>query len=218
MSAPEPKASPDSVSCIQMALAVMTQEQAKLPPGERKFPTSEILRRAAQLDSRRPDSKPFARAILTQNPEVRRLVAEARGEDLSLELTPDFSTFASWRPPRSFSAQAQARRRREYTAKARKSLAELVVGLEELEQYFQRRRQLFSAIGWNDGPWPADHSYPADPFQPSPNAVIRYVKYWGRTRRAMALQAVRLEKTLAEHMAHLNQIDSIYYKQRKMTR
>lgn len=197
-----------TVRLVEQVLAVLGAEQAQLPPEQRQFPTSAIIAAAARL---RPENPSLQRSTLSRNPEVQRRIAEARGETPPHQ--PDFRKYGGWAPPRGVSPRRRSRRRAVLTDWSILALAEHVAGLEELELHCAVRRQQFETVGWTSGPWPADQSYPSDPFQPSLTVLERYRRHQRRTRTELVRNALRLEQLVAEHRAHLLLFDYEYVRQ-----
>lgn len=192
---------------VEQSLALINQQQAHLLPQHRCYPNAGILEAARML---RPET-PLHLATLRRNPQVARLIAQTRGEDLP---QPNFQRYGGWKPPRSSSARSRSRRRTRLSRKSRVSLAEYLVALEELERHCIQRRQTFEQIGWSSGAWPSDHPYPASQFRPAAGAYDRYIRYLRQlTRDEMSRSALELEQLLTEHINHLLQYDLAYMQQ-----
>ncbi|UBV45553.1 hypothetical protein LAJ19_21460 (plasmid) [Deinococcus taeanensis] len=204
-SAPRRNSAQSNLRLVKQALAFLAEQQVHLPPSKRNLRVSNVIATVRQFD---PDAR-MHRSIFTRNPEARRLLAEAQDRDLTAELTPDFSKFTKWPPPRRFTTRAIRARKKKYVSREtqHKALAEYVVYLEEQEQYLLRRRQQFEAIGWVSGPWPTSQVYPDDEFVPSSDVQRRYQHYWNSRQEFLARKAIRLEGMIAEHRSHLENLD-----------
>lgn len=192
-------------SYVERALAIINNRQAHLNPKNRQFTPKEII---AVVQELRPDRPPLHRSTLLRNPAVAQLIATARGEQI---IEPDFKAFGGWQPPRSFSSRARAARRKALSGWTLKALAYEVVGLEELEQHAETRRQQLEAVKCLPDQWPRDLPYPLTSFTPSGKAMERYQNYLGRsTRQDMIRMLIDLERLVTEHYAHLLEFDAMY--------